>query len=393
MGFVSDRTKTRMGRRLPYVLFGSIPLAVSFFFVFAPPSFVLAGSGFSKILYYTLSLCVYDFFFTTVLLNWEAVVPAMYPKDGDRGRIIGIAQVASILGGIICAVSVQPLFEAYGWTAMSAIYAVVGGITMIISIFGIRENPKHLEPKPYGVIESFKLTLQSKAFVIGVLSVFFLSVARGLLSAVIPFYGKYVFPEVDGAATYFLALVYIASLAFTPLSIFLGNKAGIKKSYIISLIAFAAVSCGFFLPLPFAAALTLSALLGFGVTGGMIMPKMLSNDIIDEDHTKTGKRREGAFLGAQAFIFRFALAVQTLIMAAVMKVFGYQSTALDDAGNVIEAAAQTPLAISGIRLAMSLIPAVITAIALLIILKYPLEGSRLEAIRLRRAELDKNSGV
>ncbi|MDR1131601.1 MAG: MFS transporter [Oscillospiraceae bacterium] len=378
MGYLSDRTRTKLGRRLPYVLFGAVPLGVSFVFIFSPPTAGLT-TPMSQILYYTLSLCVYDFFFTTVLLNWEAVVPAMYPKEKDRGRILGIAQVFDILGGVVAALAIQPVFEQYGWPAMALIFGAVGIVTMLISVLGIRENPKHSQVEPLRLLDSFKQTFKSRAFVICVLGVFFVETARLLLMASIPYFAKYVFPDVEMAATLFTAAVFISALLFTPLAIFISNRKGVKFTYILCLLWFALIAALFITGRSFTFCLVLCVLMGFGVTGGIIMPKLLSAEIIDEDQTVTGQRREGAFFGTHAFIIRFAAGLQAVLLSAVMRGFGY----------IEGAAAQAGSAVTGFRVSMSLIPAVLVGLGALIITRYPLHGERLAAVKAKIAELEK----
>lgn len=377
MGYLSDHTRSRWGRRFPYVLFGALPMGLSFIFIFAPPAQSLT-SPLSQILYYTLSLCLYDFFFTTVLLNWEAVVPDMYPREKDRGRIIGIAQIADVLGGVVASLAIQPVFEAYGWSAMAVIFGCIGGIVMLLTVFGIRENPKHQEPQPLPFWKSFGQTFKSRSFVICVSSVFCIETARLLLMASAPYYAKYVFPDVDMAAMVITSVVFVSALVFTPLAILLSNRKGVKFTYMASLVVFAAVACGFFFTKSFLVAVVLSVLLGAGVTGGLLMPKLLYTEIIDEDQTVTGLRREGAFYGIQAFIIRFASGIEALILSGVMAASGY-----------VEGAAQQAAGASvGFRVSMSFLPAALIAVGLAVISRYPLVGDRLAAVKSKITEME-----
>lgn len=380
MGYFSDRTKTKLGRRLPYVLFGAIPLGISFIFIFNPPTQSLT-TPLSQILYYTLSLCVYDFFFTTVLLNWEAVVPDMYPKEKDRGRILGIAQFFDIFAGVIASVAIQPVFAAKGWTFMAVLFGVIGIVTMLLTVFGISENPRHAQVKPLGFVESFKQTFKSRSFIICVSSVFFVETARLLLMASIPFYAEYVFPEVDMAATILSAVVFISGLLFIVPVLWLRKRVGAKKTYIITLSTFAVCCCGYFFSGSLVFSIVVSVLLGIGVTGGLIMPKLLSAEIIDEDQTVTGRRREGAFYGTHAFVIRFASGVEALIMAGVMDAFGYSS----------EAAAQAATVPTGFRVSMSFVPAALIAVGIVIITRYPLHGERLDAVKEKIAQMEREA--
>ena len=370
MGLISDKTHTKLGRRLPYVLFGAIPLALAFFFIFSPPSHILTSRT-SQIIYFTLSLCVYDFFFTTVLLNWEAVVPDMYPDEKDRSRIIGIAQVLDILGGIVASLAVQPVFTAYGWKAMAAIFGVIGGITMLLSVLGMKENINRIQASPLAFAESFRQTFKSKAFITCVFSVLCVETARLMLLAAAPFYAKYTFPDIEMAATVMTSVIFVSGLLFTPIAIYISSKRGVKYAYQLSLIAFAVVSCGFFFSKNFTVCIVLSVLMGMGVTGGLIMPKLLNTEIIDEDQVRTGRRREGAFYGIYAFVIRFASAIESIILTQIMSAFGYSSSLQQ----------QPESAVLGIRVLMSFIPALLIMAGYLIAAKYPLYGERLSQMK------------
>ena len=124
-------------------------------------------------------------------------------------------------------------------------------------------------------------------------------------------------------------------------------------------------SCSFIL------SVVLSVLLGLGVTGGLLMPKLLYTEIIDEDQSVTGLRREGAFYGIQAFIIRFASGLQAVILSLIMGIFGY----------VEGAQTQVASAATGFKVAMSFLPAGLVLIGCLIITRYPLYGERLAQVK------------
>ena len=295
----------------------------------------------------------------------------MYEKEKDRGRIIGIAQVADVLGGVIASVAVEPVFTKYGWSAMATIFGCIGAIVMLLTVFGIRENPKHAAQPSLPLLQSIRQTFRSRSFLICVCCVFFVETARLLLMAAVPYYAKYIFPDVDMADLVMTSVVFVSALLFTPLVIFVSNRIGTKKTYILSLLLFALVACGFFFSSSFILSVVLSVLLGLGVTGGLLMPKLLYTEIIDEDQSVTGLRREGAFYGIQAFIIRFASGLQAVILSLIMGIFGY----------VEGAQTQVASAATGFKVAMSFLPAGLVLIGCLIITRYPLYGERLAQVK------------
>lgn len=112
-------------------------------------------------------------------------------------------------------------------------------------------------------------------------------------------------------------------------------------------------------------------LLGVGFAGVILLPQTLYADVIDEDETITGVRREGIYQGIRAFIAKGSVSLSYVTMGIVLSVSGFQS------GTVT----QSESALLGIRLLMGLIPAVVMFIGILIYIKYPLKGERLEKVK------------
>ncbi len=375
MGYISDRTRSRWGRRIPYVLFGTIPLMVAFFLVFSPPMDLLQSS-FSQILYFTLSICIYDTFFTTVLLNWTSVVPEMYPQERDRNRLLGISQVFGIVGAMVGTVAVEPLVKAFGWSAMAAIFAVVGVVTMLIAVFGMREDPNNRVPEAIKLVDSFKYTLKSKSFLLCVFSVLFVESARTMLLAALPFYADYVLGQ-DFAYTILVAAILLAAIVLTPLVVFISNKKGAKHAYIFSLMVFTAGCFLFFFSPNLTSCIVIGVLMGFGVTGAITMPNVLLGQVIDEDQTVTGLRREGAYFGINALIMRLSVAFQSVAMTAILTLTGYDSSSSHQSATVV----------TGIKSLMSFVPAAFILIALAFAYFYPLYGNRLIEVRSKIEQL------
>jgi GPH family glycoside/pentoside/hexuronide:cation symporter len=123
-------------------------------------------------------------------------------------------------------------------------------------------------------------------------------------------------------------------------------------------------------------ALVAGALVGVGLAALMMLFDVLLADIIDEDEVKVGQRREGAYFGIQAFIFRLGISVEAVLVTRL----------LDASGYVPDAAAQPQAALVVMRLLLSAIPAVLLALAFAAVWFYPLHGERLQAVRKALAE-------
>ena len=113
------------------------------------------------------------------------------------------------------------------------------------------------------------------------------------------------------------------------------------------------------------------AIFGIGLAGVILLPQTLYADVIDEDETITGVRREGMYQGIRAFIAKGSVSLSYVTMGIILSTTGFQSGATT----------QSESALLGIRLLMGLIPAVVMFIGILIYIKYPLKGERLEKVK------------
>lgn len=375
-GYFSDRTKSRWGRRKPYIMFGAIPLAISFMLVFMPPQFALDNQT-TLFLYFLFAMCLYDTFFTIVMLNWSAALPEMYNDEKNRSRVGGISQILGVIGAVGATLLVQPIVNAFGYATMSIIFAIVSAITMLISVYGVREKKENMEEEPLGLIESFKQTFSSKAFIICVTSVLLLETGKILITSSMPFYTGYVLGN-DLGVTIIMGAMFISSMIFTPLIVKLAGKIGPKKTYQLSIALYCLGTLGFFVAPNILVVAIISLFLGFAVSGSMIMPNVLYGQIIDEDQIRTGKRREGTYYGINALIMRISIVIQGFVSAFI----------LDSTGYIANATSQTSEALLGFRFLMGLAPCVCFILAFITIKFYPFFGEKLRELREKSAKLN-----
>jgi GPH family glycoside/pentoside/hexuronide:cation symporter len=112
------------------------------------------------------------------------------------------------------------------------------------------------------------------------------------------------------------------------------------------------------------------------------MPDLLISDVIDQDETVTGARREGLYFGMNGFIIRFAFSLQGLVVGAILGSTGYVGAT---PGNLFPA--QTDAAVLGIRFMVAGVPILASLIVIWALECYPLHGARLAEVRDRLAAL------
>jgi len=158
---------------------------------------------------------------------------------------------------------------------------------------------------------------------------------------------------------------------------------GAKRSFMFAMLALALALFPLFFVTTFNGALACALLLGVGIAGFIEVIDLLLSDVIDEDETKTKTRREGMYFGANAFITRFAIALNALTIGFVFMSTGYNPYIFT----------QTRDFIFGLRLLIVAFPMGGILLALLIIAFYPLVGTSLHQMKARLKEMHNKKGV
>lgn len=370
-GQISDRTRTRWGRRIPYISFGALPFALFFVLVWTPPLRWIHGNNSLLFLYYLIVVFLYDALYTVVILNWTALFPEMFPSLGERAGVSAMRQVFGIVGNIL-GVALPPIFfTALGWAGMGLLFGGVALISLIISLIGSRERPEFAGDPALGLLESLRYTFANRSFVTFVLVSFFVQLTFVILQAAVPFYAKYVLGISGFQVTLLLGSIFIAALPM----VYLWSKAtvrwGARTTFIVSMIFYGLAFLPFLFVTSFGGAIITAVLVGLGLAGLIVLMDVLISDVIDEDELKTGTRREGMYFGVNALVVRLGISLQAVIMSAVFTLTGYNPAL----------AVQPATAATGMRILMSLVPIGSLVLALAAILLYPLHGERLAAVR------------
>jgi GPH family glycoside/pentoside/hexuronide:cation symporter len=374
------RLSSRLGRRFPWILLGSVTCGLVFFLVFAPPA------GLSQVglfLWFLVAICIYDALYSTWELNYQSVFPDRFRGVGERAKAAGIGTLIGVFG--IAAGAVVPTFIIkYGvpstYFATAVVFAAASIALALLLLPGVRETPsmiaRYLEqersreqaPSFWKILkQAFKV----RDFMAFIILYFFYQSATLSMTASIHYVGDYI---VGRSTTLIFAGMLVGALASVPIWLKLGKK--VKSHQALLAVAAGALAL-FCLPLVFASGYWsfVAAMFGWGLAFGgfwlMMTPAMA--DVIDEIVVKTGKRDDGIYLGFRAFFGRLAYAVQALSFWLVHRATRFAEDP------------RSPEARFGIRVHTALIPAVLLAIGVVVFLKMnTLTDKKAEA---NRAEL------
>ncbi len=354
-GYFSDRTNTRYGRRIPYILFGSLPLVVLFYLLFHP--FVYGRSA--LLIYFFVVTLLFDLGFTFVALNIGALYPEMYQNKRDRSNVAALQQLFGIIGMIAGVALSKSVGQTAGFGAMAAIFGIVSLVSLYTSLFGSFENPSYRE-EPLWFGQAIRETFRNKRFIVYVLASLFIQLTTTMFVTLSSFYSKYVVPLTPIESTLFLGLLFIVAI---PLS-FVWARVAIRTSAIrattISTVLYAVFSLGFCFAQNALSVILIGAFLGIPVAGFMVLLNVLLADVIDYDAENTGKRREGMYLGINGFVVRIGMSLQFAIMGAFFVI-----THFNGGINI-----QPRGTLTGFRFLMGGAPIVLQCIAFFLLVKY-----------------------
>lgn len=371
-GALSDRTRTRWGRRIPYILFGTLPMAIFFVMLWRVPDF-FAGDPFALFLYLVTMLFLFDTTHTVVTLNYAALFPEMYTTLSDRAQMSSWRQIFAVIGTALGIALPPVLYATFGWGAFALFIGVITAVTLYISLLGSHERALQAGQDSLPLRAALKATFRNRSFAAYMGMQVMLQFAFLLIMAAIPFYAKYVLNASESITSLLLGATLVVAGVLLLVWGRIAARFGARTTMLAALGVFGVALIPFLFVDSVGGTLLTTAAAGIGLSGVMIIPDIMLSDVIDEDAIKTGTRREGMYYGIQGLLIRAAIVLQALVLNTLLSAGGYDPA--------LSVNAQPPELAFGLRLAVSLVPLVAIVLGMGAVLLYPLHGARLEEIR------------
>ncbi|MFW9941753.1 MAG: MFS transporter [Candidatus Thorarchaeota archaeon] len=381
IGFLSDRTKTRWGRRRPYIMIGLIPVLIIEIILWIPP----AGSEVTGFIYLLIMLICYDTFYTMLALPTDSLFPELYTSVEERAEVNTIRQILSTIGLIMAflvpGIFIGELTEKSGYLTNGIVTSIIVGITMLIFIkWGAKERPefKMDYSHEFGFLKGLKYTVKNKGFVLYSAMFFLYEYTLLVLATTVPLFAKEVL-GVDN--TFLMALLLGAMFIIGIITVIIWSKLdlilGSMKAYSISIIAYIITSIPLLFVTNFITCLLTVILMGFGFGGMLYFVYLIIADVIDEDELKTGVRREGTFFGITNFFMRLSMILSILTVGLVFTGTDWSDFTPKPGVNTI----------IGLKMLVFLFPTIALLITLICLLYYPFPKSKVEEIKKKLLQL------
>jgi GPH family glycoside/pentoside/hexuronide:cation symporter len=321
-GFLSDRTRTKWGRRRPWMVIGTPLLILCFVIFFNPPGF-LAGKS-------LVAFCMLFYILTGTLdsvinANYGALFPELFKTDASRASTNALRQAFQLVAMIISIALTPMVTSAIGYGLTALIYGILGGAVILYMAFKSKEVPFNEEEVKPKLWESIRDLFLNKKFWISGFANAFYSAAMSLVMAALPFFVKYTLKIPAGQSTILFASVLIIAIGGVSVWAWLVRKYSLMPVWRVALGALAVA----FIPLYFANSLVTaiigSVLVGFGFSGVITTMDLIAAKVMDEDTQKHNQRREGIISNALGFMNRLNGLFTSAAFTLVFVLYGFES--------------------------------------------------------------------
>ncbi len=324
-GFLSDRTRSRMGRRRPWIAAAILPICGVYYMMWSPPE---ALQGTALVGWMAVGVIGFYTAMTIFIVPHTALGAELTDSYHDRTRIFGYRHVIWSIGSIIAVGGMQLLINAedarHTARDMSLVVSVITAGLLLITVINLRERPEFQGRGGDNPLHSFRDVLQNRHARL-LLVIFLIENLGGATIAVLTFYvAKYVIMRPDLTA-YFIMAYMSASICFVGMWLPLSRRFGKKRLWMTSMLLTAGSFGGMFF-LSEGSIYLIGILAAFGGTaagcGAMVGPSIQA-DVIDYDEYKTGERKEGAYFAAWNFVYKSATGITIMSTLWVLDMVGF----------------------------------------------------------------------
>jgi GPH family glycoside/pentoside/hexuronide:cation symporter len=360
MGWLSDRTRSRHGRRRVYLIWGALPLALVTLLVFSVPRGLDPVWAFVWI---AISYSLFDTVFTLVAVPYNAWGSELTQDYDERTSLMAVGAVGTVVGYVLGAVSTRMLVARFadpgiGYLAVGAVFGALAGLSVALVAWRVREpgGPATTVDRP--LWSAVRTTMRNGPFRLLLAAFSLVRLAFTLLSTVLVYYATYALHGLVPVESVLLVMFAIIG-AGVPLWKRVADRWGKATGYAAGIGVSTVGVAGLFFadghrPVVLYA---LVGLTGLGMSAHWVLPWALLPDAVDQ--SPDAARDAGVYYGVYGLTDKIVRTVGITVPGYVLQATGYVANQ-----------EQTPVALTAIRVLFALVPAVLMTLTVPVLLRY-----------------------
>lgn len=386
VGVIADRTESKWGKFRPFLLWGAIPFGIAGVLTFTTPSFGPSG----KIIYAYITYSVMMMVYSLINVPYASLLGVMSADGKERTTLSSFRMVFAFGGSILALALVNPLVQLFGggnsgheqraWQLAVVVFAVIAAILFYFTFSWTKERVKPIKAEKVSLKSDIRDLLKNRPWWIllgsGIAALIFNSIRDG--AAI--YYFKYFVQNQELVSLYLVlgqAFNIVGIVFVTPLA----NRLGKKQTYLYAMIMATVLSIAFYWLNAGNIVLIIILQCLISICAGSIFPLLWSMyaDIADYSEYKTGRRATGLIFSSSSMSQKFGWTLGGAITGWLLAIYGFKA-------NVVQSSEVQ----SGIKMMLSIFPAVGTILSVIFIYIYPLNEKTMsdisEKLEIKRAE-------
>jgi glycoside/pentoside/hexuronide:cation symporter, GPH family len=368
MGWISDHTHTRLGRRRPYMLVGAPLCGLAFFCLLNPPASLTGGRA---AIWFGVTFILYFIFHTVYVLPHYALGPELTQNYHDRSTLFAWRESFTILGTIVAAGAPGIMMQTLHLSSrqvffrLGIFFSVLLTVLYTLLVLTIKERPDFVARESNPLVPGVRRALRNRPFGILLASYVVASIAGAIPATMMPFFNAYVVapPHPDVWLSKLLVGYFGFGFLSLPGWVWISRRIGKLNAWRASFILPISGGAAMFLLRPgdIHWLMVLICWAGIGFGAGLFLTPSMQADVIDYDELYTGKRREAQYTAFWSMLPKFVAIPSAAVPIAILASLGYIPNAI-----------QVPRVVFAIRAIFALGPATCSALSFLIARRFPI---------------------
>ncbi|MFZ2063142.1 MAG: MFS transporter [Candidatus Binatus sp.] len=368
MGWISDHTHTRLGRRRPYMLIGAPLCGVAFFCLLNPPAVFTGGRA---AIWFGVTFILYFVFHTIYVLPHYALGPELTQNYNDRSSLFAWRESFTILGTIVAAgapgvmIGTFHLSQRQAYFRLGIFFGILVTVLYTLLVVTIKERPDFVARESNPLVPGVRRALRNRPFGILLASYVVGSIAGAIPATMMPFFNAYVIrpPNPDVWLSKLLVGYFGLGFLSMPMWVWIARRIGKLNTWLASFFLGISGGAAMFLLRPgdIHWLMVVICWAGIGFGAGLFLTPSMQADVIDYDELYTGKRREAQYTAFWSMLPKFIAIPSAAVPIAILASLGYKANHV-----------QTPQVVFAIRAIFALAPATCSALSFLIAWRFPI---------------------